>query len=312
MAADEYSRFTRRTVLTGAAAVLAAGVTAAPPRAAAAAAPTALRAATVRDGRVLALTADEAGHYAIRPVEADAGRRVELGPPLEVSLPERFHPHSIAAVGGTLWITGAVDAGRHRALPGLFRVETDRAEAVALPVPDPIRSGAATSIAPLGAEALAVAVEGGPDPHAALIARSHLALSADGGLTWTDRPLAADLGEGYGTVLAGHDGRLYAVAADGAGDQTVYSGLIDAEIEPVAAEPGAGRPMAAVATGGDQVAVFSDRDGSVHGARYGRDGRRPESAGHGGGRTGEVVAVQGRPNAWLETEDDRVSARGLG
>lgn len=351
MAATEYSRLTRRTVLTGAAAMLAAGVAAAPGTADAADPAPAIRSAAARGEELLVLTddGDPAEVYAIRRLVVDAERRAGLGRRLPVEFPDGFHPHSIAARGRTLWVTGSVDElvktitvdnrsdapgsdlgslrneadpmlpdaivdiAVHRARPALLRIEEERAAFVEFPVPGSIRSGAATAVALPGERGLAVAVEGCPDAGLAMITRSHLALSSDEGRTWRYSVLAEGLGEGYGTVLAAVGGRVFAVTADGAGTQTMRTGEAtrDAALELVATEAGAGRPMAAVPTAEGEVDIFSDRDGRVGESRFGRGGRvggtdRPDC-----GCAGEIVAIRGRPGAWLEIDADTVRVHGL-
>ena len=350
MAAVEHSSLTRRTVLSGAAAMLVAGFTAEPWAAANGSAPE-IRSAADRGGDLLALTVEDAPapSYAIRPLIVEADRRVGLGDRLAVDLPAGFHPHSLAARGRTLWITGAVDElvktvtvdnrgdalppgfesladpgdadpalpdavvdiAVHRARPALLRVREGRASYVDLPVPAQIRSGAATALALPGENAIAVVVEGAPEPGLAVITRSHIALSADEGRTWRHGLLADGLGEGYGTVLAAAGERLYAVAADGEGNQTAHIGGVEGLPRLVAAQEGAGRPMAAVPVGEGEVHVFSDRDGQVSRARFGREGRVVDPSDAECGCAGEVLAVRGREGAWLEVDGGVVRARGL-
>ncbi|GAB3234493.1 hypothetical protein GCM10027447_31650 [Glycomyces halotolerans] len=298
--------------MTGAAALLTAGLAAEPARAHARRHHAgALRAAAAHDGRILALTVEDetAGAYAVRPL-AVADGRPELGAPLGIDLGDGFHPHSMASAAGSLWITGAVELDADRSRPGLIRVDGDAAEAVEPPVAETIRSGVATAVTPIGETAIAVATVGSADRHLAAISRSHLAVSTDGGDTWTHRPLADDLGESFGTVLAAAGDRLYAVTADGDGTQHVYIGGADTELELLATEAGAGRPMAAVATVDERILVFSDQDGRAHLLRYGRGG--PESADESADRPAEIVAVPGRPGAWLEVHGDDMRAERLG
>ncbi|WP_026923471.1 hypothetical protein [Glycomyces arizonensis] len=342
---------TRRTVLTGAAALLAAGITAAPGRAGASGAAPSIRSAAARGGELLALTADgeAAEPYAIRRFTVEDDGCVSLGERLPVDLPAGFHPHSMAARGEALWVTGAVDElvktvtvdnrsdplsefgastdpgeadpalpdgvvdiDVYRARPALLRLQGDRSAFAELSVPAQIRSGAATAVALPGRRGLAVAIEGCPDADLAMITRSHLAFSADDGRTWRHVPLAEGLGEGYGTVLAATGDRLVAVTADGTGTQTMRSGsILRSGLELVATEDGAGRPMAAVPTADGEVSVFSDRDGKVSESRFGHSGRVNESPGTECGCAGEVVAIRGRTGAWLELDADTVRARGL-
>lgn len=352
MAAIEGSPLTRRTVLTGAAALLVAGITAAPGRAGASGAAQSIRSAAARGGELLALIADGGAvePYAIRRFTVENDGCVSLGERLPVDLPAGFHPHSMAARGETLWVTGAVDelvktvtvdnrsdpplselgastdpgeadpalpdgvvdVDVYRARPALLRVQGDRSAFAELPVPAQIRSGAATAVALPGRHGLAVAVEGCPDTDLAMITRSHLAFSVDDGRTWRHVPLAEGLGEGYGTVLAATGDRLVAVTADGAGTQTIRSGsALRGGLELVATEDGAGRPIAAVPTDDGEVSVFSDRDGKVSESRFGRSGRVNESSGLECGCAGEVIAIRGLTGAWLELDADTVRARGL-
>jgi hypothetical protein len=315
MAVPEPLGLTRRTVLTGAAALLAAGTAGltVPGPAHAAGLPQIRAAAagwTGRNGELLVLTADPAteADYAVRlltPTEhPDSG--AELGPPFPLPLPVGFHPHSMAALGDTLWLTGAVELGPDRARPALVRVRDSGASYAPLPLPKAIRSGIATAIAPLGERSLAVAIEGCSDPHLAVITRAHLALTANGGRSWTDRPLATGLGEGYGTVLAGTGGGLFAVVAEGEGAQTIRIGK---RLSKAATLTDAGRPMAAVAAA-DHVSVFSDHQGTVTETRFTHAGTPLEAAPACACR-GEILAVPGRPGTWLETDGQTIHIRGI-
>ncbi|MCH7229403.1 hypothetical protein L0U85_00775 [Glycomyces sp. L485] len=351
MATIEYSRFSRRTALTGAAAVLAAGITAAPPRAGAAGPASVIRSAAARGAERLALTADgdPSDAYEIRHFTVDADRRVALGERLAIDLPAGFHPHSMAARGETLWITGAVDEfvktvtvdnrfdalperlrdladpddadpylpdgivdiDVYRARPALLRVQDSRPAFVELPTPEQMGSGAAMAIALLGNDDIAIAIEGCSDPDLAVISRSHLAVSVDDGRTWRYQSAAVGLGEGYGTVLASVGDRILAVTADGDGTQTLHVGRPGIGFERAAAQTGAGRPMAAIPTAEGSVSVYSDRDGKVSEARFTAEGRALESAGAACGCAGEVLAVQGLADAWLEADGDETRAQGM-
>jgi hypothetical protein len=313
MAVPEPPGLTRRSVLTGAAALLAAGTAglAVPAPVRAAGLPQIRAAAagwTGRDGEVLVLTADPATEddYVLRLLHgADPA---ELGPPLPLELPSGFHPHSMAALGDTLWITGAAELAPDRARPALVRVRDRTAAYAALPVPKTIRSGIATAIVPVGPRGLAVVIEGGPDPHLAVITRAHLARTADGGRTWTDRPLADGLGEGYGTVLTAHGTGLFIATADGRGTQTIRTAADRGAPTRAAETAEAGRPMAAVAAA-DHVSVFSDQHGTVTETRYTPTGSLLEAAPSCACR-GEVLAVPGRPGTWLETDGRTIRIRG--
>ncbi len=287
-------------MLGGAAAVLAAGI-ASPARGHGTAAP--IRAAAARDGELLALTED----YQIRRLTVTDGRAETCGP-AGITLPEDFHPHSMAALGEVLWITGAVELSPDRSLPALVRADGSGADYADLPVPDEIRSGVATSIAAVGESGLAVAVEGCPDPHLALVTSSRLATSGDAGASWSPHPLADGLGEGYGTRLAAAGERLFAVVADGGGTQAVHTGPPGTELAPAATATGAGRPMAAVWTEAGVVRVFSDLHGEVRESRYTPVGRALESAPE-CACAGEVLAIPGRAGAWIESDADRISYR---
>ena len=134
--------------------------------------------------------------------------------------------------------------------------------------------------------------------------------------SWKKRPeLSRDdpAGARYLLEHAAVGGRVFAVTADGAGTQTMRTGEAtrDAALELVATEAGAGRPMAAVPTAEGEVDIFSDRDGRVGESRFGRGGRvggtdRPDC-----GCAGEIVAIRGRPGAWLEIDADTVRVHGL-
>jgi hypothetical protein len=315
MVISEPSRLTRRALLTGAAAfaagtALGSPTPAHPPEAqphldeglrihAAAAG------WTGRNGELLVLTAEATDDYALCILEpADPSTAADLGPPLPLPLPTGFHPHSMAALGPVLWITGAVETAPDQARPALVRLENGTAAYAAIPIPPEIRSGIATAITPLGTRGLAVAIEGSPDPHLAVLSRSHLATSADGGRTWTDRPLATGLGEGYGTVLTETAEGVFAAVADGTGAQAIHVGP---SLEPVATVPAAGRPMAAITTAG-HVSVFSDRDGTVTETRFTTAGASLESARDCGCR-GEILAVPGRPGLRLEIDGAHVHIR---
>ncbi|HEX2145918.1 MAG TPA: hypothetical protein VHG10_15575 [Glycomyces sp.] len=330
MAVPEPLGLTRRTVLTGAAALLAAGtagLTAARP-AHAANLPQIRAAATGwigRDGELLVLTADPTteADYTLRLLKATENPETgaELGPPLPPPLPADFHPHSMAALGASLWITGAVETASDQARPALVRVHESTAAYTEIPVPETIRSGIATAIASFGDNRLAVVLEGCPDPHLAAITRCHLAVSNDNGRTWTQQPIAAGLGEGYGTVLTETDRGLFLAVTDGDGTQAIHTANANTSapesteadaLTRTAVLTGAGRPMAAVATA-DHVSVFSDRGGTVTETRYTHDGAPletpPESA-PGCGCHGEILAVSGRRGSWLETDGTTIHIRG--
>lgn len=345
MVAIDRSGLSRRTVLTGAAAVLTASFTGGPGHAAAEASGPTIRSATMRRDEILALTAETDGGYAIRSLTI-GDQRADLGERLALALPDGFHPHSMAAQDGTLWITGAIDEiartvtvdnridavppelrglvdpddadptlpdgiveiDVHRARPALLRIRDDEAEFVDLPVPKEIRSGAATTLAVLEDGALAISIEGCSDPDVALIARSHLAVSLDDGTTWHDQILDDGLGEGYGTILAATGGRLWAVTADHAGNQAIRSGGAEADLALESDHAGVGRPMAAVVTAEDQVTLFSDSGGQIRETRLGTD-RAPESGATECACTGEIIAIQGLRRAWLETAGDTVHVR---
>ncbi|MCC3763894.1 hypothetical protein K3N28_12550 [Glycomyces sp. TRM65418] len=314
MAIPEPLGLTRRTILTGAAALLAAGTagfTAQRPSHASGGPQIRAAAAgwTGRDGELLVLTAGAAteSDYTLRllePAEPDAP--AELGPPLPLALPADFHPHSMAALGPVLWVTGAVESGPDRARPALLRIADGTAAYADLPVPREIRSGIATAVTPFGATGLAAVIEGSPDPHFAGVTRSHLATSVDAGRTWRERPLAVGLGEGYGTVLAETDHGLFAAVADSTGALAAHVGTPD--LQPAATVPGSGRPMAAVATA-EHVSVFSDRDGTVAETRFTAAGAPLETDPNCACR-GEVRAVPGGRGLWLEIDGDHVRVRG--
>ncbi|WP_158630383.1 hypothetical protein [Glycomyces terrestris] len=315
-------RLTRRTVLTGAAALVAgaAGVPARPARAAGNPQVCAAAAGwTGRDGELLVLTAEpDAGHAlrVLEPVESAETVTGVLGPPLPLPLPADFTPHSMAAAGAILWVTGARELAPDRARPALVRVRDGVGAYVDLPVPEAIRSGIATAATPLG-NGLAVAIEGGPDEHLAVLSRSHLAVSADGGRTWTEQPLASGLGEGYGTVLAETDRGLFAAVADGAGTQFAYTGRLTESaspalvLAPAGTVAGAGRPMAAVA-GDAHVSLYSDRDGTITETRFADGGTEtgPGGAARDCACLGQVLAVPGRPGLRLETDGTTIHIRG--
>lgn len=317
MAVPEPLGLTRRTVLTGAAALLAAGTAGLTvPRPARAAVLPQIRAAaagwTGRNGELLVLTADPATEtdYALRlltPAEDPEATTAELGLTLPLALPAGFHPHSMAALGSALWITGAVEPAPDKARPALIRIDDATAEYAELPVPKAIRSGIATAITPIGDRGLAVVIEGCPDPHLTAITRSHLAISKDHGRTWTGRPLASGLGESYGTVLTNSDHGLFLAIVDGDGTQTVHTTEKTGALKQAASFPDAGRPMAAVAAA-DHVSVFSDRDGTVAQTRFTARGEVLETSPDCGCR-GEIHAVPGRRGTWLETDGSTIHIR---
>lgn len=315
-------RLSRRTVLTGAAALLAgaAGVPARPARAAAA---LRIRAAAAgwsgRDGELLVLTEESEADYALRilePATTAPGAPVTgvLGPPLPLPLPADFTPHSMAATSAVLWLTGARALAPDRPRPALVRIEDAAARYADLPVPDTIRAGIATAVSPFG-NGLAVAIEGGPAEHLAALSRSHLAVTTDGARTWTGHGLAAGLGEGYGTVLAYTGHGLFAAVADGAGTQYAYTGRLTEStalaLTPAGTRPHAGRPMAAVAAD-THVSLFSERDGAITETRFanGRTESAPGSASRDCACLGQVLAVPGRRGLWLETDGTTIHIRG--
>lgn len=323
MAVPEPLGLTRRTVLTGAAALLAAGTAGLTvPRPARAAALPQIRAAaagwTGRGGELLVLTADPATEtdYALRllTAAADPAATAELGPPLPLPLPADFRPHSMAALGDTLWITGAVELAPDEARPALVRLHESTSTYTELPVPGTIRSGIATAIAPHGAHGLAVAIEGCPDRHLAVITSAHLALSDDNGRTWTGRPIAAGLGEGYGTVLTETDQGLFIAVGNGEGTQTIHATRFGMRPESTrgrfprsATLTDAGRPMAAIAAAG-HISVFSDHHGTVTETRFTSDGTPLESS-PACACQGEILAVPGSPGTWLETDGQTIHIR---
>lgn len=317
MAVPEPLGLTRRTVLTGAAALITAGTAGlTAPRPARAAMLPQIRAAaagwTGRDGELLVLTADPAteSEYGLRlltPAEDPEATTAELGLAIPLLLPADFHPHSMAALGSDLWITGAVERAPGKARPALIRIDDETAEYAELPVPKATRSGIATAIAPVGDRGLAVVIEGCPDPHLTAISRSHLALSKDHGRTWTGRPLASGLGEGYGTVLTESDHGLFLAVVDGDGTQTVHTTAKTGALKKAARLPDAGRPMAAVAAA-DHVSVFSDRDGTVARTLFTVKGDLLESSPD-CGCGGEILAVPGRRGTWLETDGSTIHIR---
>jgi hypothetical protein len=331
MADPEPLGLTRRTVLTGAAALLAAGTAGiTTQRPAHAADLPQIRAAaagwTGRNGELLVLTADPATESdctlrLLTAAESPArsqlstapGIAAELGPPLPLPLPADFHPRSMAARGATLWITGALEIAPDRARPALVRIEDATASYVDLPVPKAIRSGIATAISPHGDNGIAVVIEGCPDPHLAVITRSHLALSDDNGRTWTGRPIASGLVEGYGTVLTETDQGLF-LAVAGEGTQTIHTtSTISASarrtvLTRATSRPFTGRPMAAVATA-DHVSIFTDHEGAVRESRFTLKGQPLESSPDCACQ-GEILAVPGRRGTWLETDGNTIYIRG--
>lgn len=319
-------RLSRRALLTSALLAGAAGL--APARPARAADAPQIRAAatgwTGRNGELLVLTASDA-EYALRILEpgeaTEPGADVTgvLGPPLPLPLPGDFTPHSMAATGAVLWLTGARESAPGRVRPALVRIEDADSGYADLPVPKDIGAGLATAIAPLGADGIAVAIEGGADEHLTALSRSRLAVTTDGGSTWAAGELADGLGEGYGTVLAETDRGVFAAVADGAGTQTAVSarlaeaGTPQLVLTPAGTYPGAGRPMAAVAAD-THVSLFSDRDGAVTETRF-TDDERIEAA-YGGAAAdcacrGEILAVPGRRGMWLETDGSTIHIRGI-
>jgi hypothetical protein len=325
---DATPHLSRRTVLTSAAAILA-GAAGVPARPASAAQAPRIRAAaagwTGRDGELLVLTEEaqsgDASDYAVRilePAEAvAAGAAVTgtLGPSFSLPLPRDFTPHSMAATGPVLWVTGARSLAPDRARPALVRIEDATGAYADLPVPKAIRSGIATAVCPFG-NGLAVAIEGGPDEHLHVLSRSHLAVTTDGARTWTGRSLSADLGEGYGTVLAETDHGLFAALADGTGTQFAYTGRLTERtalaLKPVGTFPDAGRPMAAVAAG-THVSLFSDRDGAITETRFAHGPTEPAFDGtpRDCACRGQVLAVPGRRGLWLETDGATIHIRGI-
>ncbi len=329
MAVPEPLGLTRRTVLTGAAALLAAGTAGfTTQRPAHAADLPQIRAAaagwTGRNGELLVLTADPAteSDYALRLLTAAksvprsataAGTAAELGPPLPLPLPADFHPHSMTARGATLWITGTVEIAPDRARPALVRIEDATASYAELPIPKAIRSGIATAISPHGENGIAVVIEGCPDPHLAVITRSHLALSEDNGRTWTGRPIATGLVEGYGTVLTETDEGLFLAVAGGDGTQTVHTTSTTRAaakrtvLTRSTTRPFTGRPMAAVATA-DHVSIFTDHEGTVRESHFTLKGQPIESS-LDCACQGEILAVPGRRGIWLETDGKTIHIR---
>ncbi|MEU6246639.1 hypothetical protein [Glycomyces sp. NPDC047010] len=320
-------RLSRRALLTGA--LLAGAVGLAPARPARAAETPQIRAAaagwTGRGGELLVLTADalDTG-YALRILEpgeaAEPGADVTgvLGPPLPLPLPDDFTPHSMAATGAVLWLTGARETAPGRVRPALLRIEDADSGYADLPVPKDIGAGLATAIAPMGEHGIAVAIEGGPDEHLTALSRSRLAVTADGGSTWAAGVLADGLGEGYGTVLAETDRGVFAAVADGDGTQTAATarlaeaGTPQLVLTPAGTYPGAGRPMAAVAADA-HVSLFSDRDGAVTETRFTDDERTETAVGPAADCAcrGEILAVPGRRGLWLETDGTTIHIRGI-
>lgn len=272
----------------------------------------AIHAATVWRGGYAGLVAGPDG-VAPHLLHVGGDRRVRIGQRLPVTLPPEFQPWGIAAAGGTLWITGTVGhlaevvtvdnradgvpeefrdiaAAGDPALPdGVFDLEVwhyrpalyasdgESVTAVELPVPDEIRWGAATAIATDGHGTLVVALDGCPDPDAAVVTRSHLAVSTDNGLTWQQWLLDKSLREGYATTLSVTGGRLAAACVDGEGTRRLRLG-------PLSPRPEL-RLVETVSGGGPVAGVLFD----------GRDGVRLVSDG---------VVVNGTDDMWITVQVD--------
>lgn len=247
----------------------------------------AIQAATVwRDGYAgLVATGGEAP--AVHRLHVEADQRVRVGQRLAATLPAQAQPWGIAATGDTLWVTGTVghlaevvrvdnridgipeefrevaaagdpdlpddvvDVEVWHYRPVLYATDGESVTPVDLPVPAEIRWGAATAVATDGERILAVALDGCPDPDAAIITRSHLAVSTDGGQTWRQWLLDDALREGYATTLTVAGGRLVAACVDGDGNRRVRQGPLGPrpELRPVEVETGYG-PLAGVAPAG--------------------------------------------------------------
>jgi len=273
-----------------------------------------IRAATVWGDAYAALVGAADDHVTITRLHVGADRSVTVGEDLGVAWPHGFQPWGIAAIGERLLVTGSLaslfevvtvdnrsdalppglrelagdgDPGLPDAIidyevwhyrPALVAVEGGRVERVALPVPNGIGWGAATGIATDRVTKIAVAMDGCPDPDAHVITRCHLAVSADGGVTWQEQLVDRGLREGYATTLAGDGSSFFAVTVTGEGHRTVRRGVLgtDPSLTVVDSTDGAGPVRAVVANADGGVRLFERASNSDH-----------------------IIAVNGVPGTWI-------------
>lgn len=305
----------------------------------------AIRAATVWGGGYAGLVGDAYDQVSVHRLRFGEDGRVTPGRPLDVDLPPEFQPWGIAATGEQLWVTGTIgylfevvtvdnradtvpeefreiagdgdpelpdeifDLEVWHYRPALYAVTGDRAEPVDLAVPDEIRWGAATGIVTGDDGTIAVAMDGCPDPDAAVVTRTHLAVSGDGGATWRQRLLDRAGGEGFATSLVTTAGRLHALTVDGAGTRRLRSGILGTEpdLDLVDTVHDAGPVLAAVPDGRGGIKVLTEVGGRVRFDIY-----RPEAIDRRAAAepapcacaTTEVVAVNGADDLWMTIAAD--------
>lgn len=256
----------------------------------------AIHAATVWEDRYAGLVVNPDGTSAPHLLQVGDDRRVVVGQRLPLRLPPEFEPWGIAATGGTLWITGTarhlaevvtvdnradgvpeefrdiaaagdpalpdgvfdLEVWHHR--PALYASDGESTTPIDLPVPDEIRWGAATAVVTDGRGTVVVALDGCPDPDAAVVTRSHLAVSTDNGRTWRQWLLDRSLREGYATTLTVTGGRLVAACVDGEGTRRLRLGPLGPrpELRLVETVRGGGPVAGVLSDGGDGVRLVGD------------------------------------------------------
>lgn len=304
-----------------------------------------IRAATVWRGGYAGLVGDAYDHISIHRLQFGEDGQVHIGSQLDVDLPDEFQPWGIAAGGGRLWVTGTLgnlfevvtvdnrsdsvpeefremagegdpelpdaifDLEVWHYRPALFAITGNRAEQVDLEVPEEIRWGAATAIVTDGPRSITVAMDGCPDPDAAVVTRTHLAVSNDGGATWRQRLLDRSLGEGFATTLVATGGRLLSLSVNGEGTRRLRSGLLgsDPDLDLVDTVHDAGPVLAAVPDGRGGVKVLAEGAGGVGIEAYGPDTIERRAAAEPAPcacTTTDVVAVNGADDLWITVTAD--------
>lgn len=304
-----------------------------------------IRAATVWDGGYAGLVGDAHDQISIHRLRFGEDGHVTAGRRLDVELPQEFQPWGIAASGEQLWVTGTLgqlfevvtvdnrpdtipeefreiagegdpdlpdeifDLEVWHYRPALYAITGNQAEPVDLDVPEEIRWGAATGIVTDGAGTIAVAMDGCPDPDAAMVTRSHLAVSDDGGATWRQRLLDRARGEGFATTLVGTAGRLHALSVDGAGTRHLRSGILGSgpDLDLVDTVHDAGPVLAAVPDGRGGIKVLTEVDGRIRFDIYRQEAIERRAAAEPepcACATTEVVAVHGADDLWMTITAD--------
>jgi hypothetical protein len=305
-----------------------------------------IRAAAWWRDRLIALTASaaEPAQYALHYLDVGADGVAVLGDGIGPALPSDFVPVEIAATGEVLWVGGAIDhlasvvtvdnriddlpeglreltseedldpaipAGVSKmevrqSKPGLVRISDDSVELADFPIPTDIQSGVVSSVDVSPDGVLGIVIDGCDDPDMAMVTRSHVAVSYDGGSTWDSNLLADDIGEAYGSALVAVDRSFFSITSTGRDAQIISRAPdLDMNFEVIATTADAGAPISVGTAAGGQLVVFTKVDDEIAEHRY-SDGhvstaKAPELAA-GCGCAGHLVTVRGGRSEWLEAE----------